>query len=460
MRKQGSVQNAYDYFIVRLLLDSVIVFLSWMLAYFLRFYVIVGGIGRPIEEFLWLGVIVVVIFITFLNGFKLYQNSQELSWQNELQSIVISSVLSIFTLVFLLYFFYDTRISRVSIAVFALIVTVLLIAERIILKNFHYRSWRKGKNIKKVLLVGYGANMEKFYTAIADGTRKGYRAIGQLKNGGHALKDLKQFEGDLFTVVAEQQPDVVVISYPLSEYEQERELVKQSYTVIQEVILIPNLPKSYIGLNITHFSQIPIANLNDVNYAFSQKLAKRLFDFIAALLITIVVSPIMLVVALLVKLTSPGPVFYKQKRVTENGRIFTMLKFRSMSADPALATVAWTTKDDPRVTKVGKFIRRTSLDELPQLFNILKGDMSLIGPRPERPELVEQFIHEIPGYQLRHKVKAGLSGWAQVNGLRGDTSLVERINYDLYYIRNWGLLFDIKIFFLTFISGFINKNAY
>ena len=163
----------------------------------------------------------------------------------------------------------------------------------------------------------------------------------------------------------------------------------------------------------------------------------------------------------MVKLSSKGPVFFRQKRVTRDGRVFEMLKFRSMRTDmPEQNGPHWTEEDDPRVTKLGRILRKTSLDELPQFFNVLSGSMSLIGPRPERPELVEEFKKTIPGYDLRHKVKAGISGWAQVNGLRGNTSIEKRVAFDLYYIRNWSVFLDFKIVILTFFKGFINKNAY
>jgi len=174
----------------------------------------------------------------------------------------------------------------------------------------------------------------------------------------------------------------------------------------------------------------------------------------------IIISPILLVLAVLVKLSSPGPVIYKQKRVTRDEKIFTMYKFRSMRNDIPEGTVHWTEENDPRVTKIGRFLRKTSLDELPQLFNVIGGSMSLIGPRPERPELVEKFNSEIPGYRMRHRVKAGISGWAQVNGWRGNTSLERRIEFDLFYIRNWSMLFDLKIVLYTFFRGFVNENAY
>ena len=169
----------------------------------------------------------------------------------------------------------------------------------------------------------------------------------------------------------------------------------------------------------------------------------------------------MLLMCAIIKLTSPGPLIYKQERVGLHNQTFRMYKFRSMEVqDPNKEKNQWTTPHDPRVTPVGRFIRKTSYDEMPQFFNILIGDMSLVGPRPERPLFVEKFIEEIPRYMIKHQVRPGLTGWAQVNGYRGDTSITKRIEHDLYYIENWSIVLDIKIIFLTFFKGFINKNAY
>ena len=191
------------------------------------------------------------------------------------------------------------------------------------------------------------------------------------------------------------------------------------------------------------------------------RIVKRVCDLVGGTLCVIIFSPLMLVIALLIKLTSKGPVIYEQERIGYQNKPFKMLKFRSMVVQEAGSEVSkWTTKDDPRVTKVGKFIRKTSIDELPQLFNVLKGEMSLIGPRPERPFFVDKFKEEIPRYMIKHQVRPGMTGWAQVNGLRGDTSIEKRIEYDLYYIENWTLGFDIKILFYTVFRGFVNKNAY
>ena len=198
---------------------------------------------------------------------------------------------------------------------------------------------------------------------------------------------------------------------------------------------------------------------------------KRLIDTVLSLIAFIILSPLLLIAALAVKLSSPGPVLFKQQRLGLHGKVFTIYKFRSMYIDAEerkkelqsrneVKGLMFKMENDPRITRVGKFIRKTSIDELPQLFNILKGDMSLVGPRPERPQFVEKFKEEIPRYMIKHQVRPGLTGWAQVNGYRGDTSIRKRIEYDLYYIENWTLGFDFKIIFLTFFKGFINKNAY
>ena len=188
---------------------------------------------------------------------------------------------------------------------------------------------------------------------------------------------------------------------------------------------------------------------------------KRILDILISLLVLLILWPVFIIVGILIKKEDKGTVFYKQIRTGKNGKNFEMYKFRTMiEQKPEEEEKEWTTKNDPRVTGFGKFLRRTSLDETPQFFNILKGDMSLIGPRPERPQFVEQFKEEIPRYMVKHQVRPGLTGWAQVNGYRGDTSIRKRVEYDIYYIENWTIGLDVQIILLTFLKGFVNKNAY
>jgi len=220
--------------------------------------------------------------------------------------------------------------------------------------------------------------------------------------------------------------------------------------------IIPTTPytENLLGLPVIHIRYVP---LND---SFNRTL-KRTVDIFGAIVALIIFSPIMLIAAIGVKLSSPGPVFFKQERIGLHNRPFMMYKFRSMAQQTeADEAKGWTKKNDPRVTGFGRFIRKTSIDELPQMWNVLKGDMSLIGPRPERPQYVEKFKEEIPRYMVKHQVRPGITGWAQVNGYRGDTSISKRIECDLYYIENWSIGLDFKIIFLTFFKGFINKNAY
>ena len=198
---------------------------------------------------------------------------------------------------------------------------------------------------------------------------------------------------------------------------------------------------------------------NEPNFKSFNLFIKRVLDITACSLGLVLISPLLMIISAIVKISSKGPIFYGQVRMGVDGREFKMWKFRSMRTDDSNHE-GWTVKDDPRVTAIGKFIRKTSIDELPQLWNVVTGDMSLVGPRPERPKFVHEFKKDIPAYMLRHKMKAGITGWAQVNGWRGDTSIPKRIECDLWYIKNWSLWLDVSIIFLTFWKGFINKNAY
>jgi putative colanic acid biosynthesis UDP-glucose lipid carrier transferase len=212
---------------------------------------------------------------------------------------------------------------------------------------------------------------------------------------------------------------------------------------------------------VTEFAGLPVVNVSVSPMEGPNWLIKRVEDAMFSLAILVLISPLLLAIAIGVKLSSPGPVFYRQERVGWNGRPFEMLKFRSMPVDTENETgPVWAKRGEHRATGFGAFLRRTSLDELPQFINVLRGEMSIVGPRPERPVFVEKFKDEIPDYMKKHLVKAGITGWAQINGWRGDTDLEKRIEYDLYYIENWSLWFDIKIILLTLIKGFVHKNAY
>jgi Undecaprenyl-phosphate glucose phosphotransferase len=255
--------------------------------------------------------------------------------------------------------------------------------------------------------------------------------------------------------------DQVIIALPLEDQPLVKELMERLALRTVDVKLVPDLYQ-YITLKggFEEFGGLPMVSLQGGPLHGWNLIAKRLFDFALSLLALLLAAPVMAVVAALVKLSSKGPVLFRQERMGMDGRTFQMLKFRTMRPDAEPAGAAMASEADPRRTGLGAFLRRFSLDELPQFFNVLKGEMSLVGPRPERPVFIEEFKKQIPRYHLRHLVKSGITGWAQVNGLRGQTSIEKRIEFDLYYIENWSLMLDLKILIRTALGGFLSRNAY
>ena len=331
------------------------------------------------------------------------------------------------------------------------------------------RSMRaKGYNQKHIILVGYSRAAEGYIDRVLANPEWGYRVRGILdehKQWGYDYRGIKVIGTlkDLKPILDMNRLDEIAITLSLKEYAGLEKIVAvcEKSGVHTKFIpdynnVIPTRPytEDLQGLPVINIRHVP---LNDpLNAAM-----KRVVDIFGAVVALILFSPIMLVTAVLIKLTSPGPLIYCQERVGLHNRPFKMYKFRSMEVQaPEKEKSEWTTKRDPRVTPIGRIIRKTSIDEMPQLFNVLFGSMSLVGPRPERPYFVERFKEEIPRYMIKHQVRPGMTGWAQVNGYRGDTSITKRIEHDLYYIENWTLGFDFKILFLTFFKGFINKNAY
>jgi len=280
----------------------------------------------------------------------------------------------------------------------------------------------------------------------------------------HWVSDLKVLGTveDLPRLIEEHQIAHVFIALPLNRYHEARRVFDKLSQTLVEVRLVADLPSmAGLSLTTTTLDGLPVIGLRESPHFGLNVLVKRAMDVMLSLLALLILSPVLLLVALLVKLTSPGPVFYRQERCGLNGEAFQMLKFRSMRSDAEVQSgPVWAQKEDPRRTRFGSFLRKTSLDELPQLINVLKGDMSLVGPRPERPVFIQQFRRTVPNYMVRHCVKAGITGWAQVNGWRGNTSLRKRIEHDLYYITHWNPWLDVRILWLTVFRGLMNRNAY
>ena len=387
----------------------------------------------------------------------------------EIFDLIKANTIGMAALIIILYLvFREFPYARSVLALFYMLNCFLTGLFRIFLRRILHSIRKKGYNLKHILLVGYSRAAEEYVNRIMENPQWGYSVSGFLddhvpvgtKYKGvpvrASIKELPRF-------LEQNEWDEVAITLSLRDYDYLGEIVGicEKSGVHTKFIpdynsLIPTKPytEDLMGLPVINIRYVPLTNTGNM-------LCKRLVDIVGSLFGILVTSPIMLICAILVKCSSPGPVIFKQERVGLHNKPFQMYKFRSMQQQTAAdEKKGWTTRNDPRVTGIGKIMRKTSLDELPQLFNILKGDMSLVGPRPERPQYVKKFREEIPRYMVKHQVRPGLTGWAQVNGYRGDTSIRKRIEYDIYYIENWSFWFDLKIILMTFFTGFINKNAY
>ncbi|MCI6010827.1 MAG: undecaprenyl-phosphate glucose phosphotransferase, partial [Anaerostipes hadrus] len=327
---------------------------------------------------------------------------------------------------------------------------------------------KKGRNIKHTVFIGFSTSAAAYIDRIKSNPQWGLKVHGifdDLVSGNFEYRGIKKIGtlSDLAAYLEKTSLDEVAITLNLNEYHKLEQIVAICEKSGVHTKFVPDY-YNFISTNpyTEDLDGLPVINIRNVPLTNTMnKLIKRLIDIIGSIIALILFSPIMLIVAILVKKSSPGPIIFAQERIGLGNKPFKMYKFRSMGVqDPKKEAKEWTTKNDVRVTPVGRVIRKTSLDELPQFWNVLKGDMSLIGPRPERPLFVEKFKEEIPRYMIKHQVRPGITGWAQVNGFRGDTSIRSRIEHDLYYIENWSLGLDIKILFLTFFKGFVNKNAY
>ncbi len=322
-----------------------------------------------------------------------------------------------------------------------------------------------GYNQAFALIVGAGRVARKTERALRHASWMGIKNVGFVdEKPSRMCDDLDVLGGfaDLPDLIAKYQIAHVFIALPLSRYHDARRVFDILSRLVVEVRLVPDLPAlTGLTLSTTNLDGLPLVGLRESPHFGLNVVVKRCMDVLLSAAGLVLLSPFMALIALLVKLTSPGPVFYRQERAGLNGRPFGMLKFRSMRADAERQTGAvWASKDDDRRTWLGAILRQTSMDELPQLWNVLRGDMSLVGPRPERPVFIQQFSKTIPNYMARHSVKAGITGWAQVHGWRGNTSLRKRLQFDLYYITHWTPWLDLRILWMTLFRGLVHRNAY
>ena len=459
---------------LHVLLDALVIAAAYILSWFI--FLKIGMFGKagilPTWFYMSALVIIVPVYLLLYTFFKLFTPKRVQGRRLEFANIFKANLIGLFLFGTILYLGrenpYLHHFSARLVGGFFLINIAAETLERYLIRNMLRSIRSKGYNQKHVLLVGYSRAAEGYIDRVLSNPEWGYQIQGILDDHREKNEEYRGIKiigpvSNLKSILDLNLMDEIAITLSIGDYGDLEQLVAECEKSGVHTKFIPDyngiIPtKPYTedlqGLPVINIRRVP---LNDLLNAT----VKRIVDIFGAVVALVLFSPIMLVTVGLIKLTSPGPLIYNQERVGLHNRPFNMYKFRSMEVqEPDKEKGKWTTPHDPRVTPVGRFIRKTSIDEMPQLFNVLLGDMSLVGPRPERPFFVEKFKEEIPRYMIKHQVRPGMTGWAQVNGYRGDTSIVKRIEHDLYYIENWTLGFDFKILFLTFFKGFINKNAY
>lgn len=440
--------------------DIIILFISMTLAYLIRFYIFFPNTEHiKLITYIEFSIIIIPINLIIFNLFDLYNSFRTTFFIHECSEIIKSNTILTAILLSLLFTFKLVHISRMVIVIFYFINISLIIAKRLILRKTLSRMRTNGLNLKHVVIVGAGEVASEYLEVLNNNKNFGYSYSGYVANSSDFIGQKLGEYSNLYTVLEKYKPDEVICALDLSDAKYLEGIVSDCEKSGTKISIIPFCYK-YIPSQpyIDQIGSIPLINirripLDNLGNAF----IKRILDIVGSFILIVCTSPIMLFTAIIIKLTSAGPIIFKQKRVGLNKKLFTIYKFRSMRINCQQET-GWSTNMDPRKTKFGSFIRKFSIDELPQFFNVLKGDMSLVGPRPELPHFVNNFKNEIPLYMVKHQVKPGITGWAQVNGYRGDTSIKRRIEFDIYYIENWNILMDISILFKTAFKGFKNNE--
>lgn len=403
-----------------------------------------------------LGALVTLVVFPFFN---VYQSVRATGFWLSLRNLIQAMVVVVVLLAGLAFFAkVGESYSRIWFTLWTAISIVLLVVFRstlwMVLRIMRSRGW----NERRVVIIGTSELSAKLIAGVHQAVWTGFKVVAAFDDEkGETPKQLSAYLAE-----ASESIDEIWLALPLQAEARVKEILHElRHDTVTTRFVLDIFGLDLLNHSVSNLVGFPALNIRSTPMIGMNRVYKAIEDRLLAFIILVLISPLLLVIALAVKLTSKGPVFYRQKRVSWNGKEFDMLKFRSMPVNIEANTgPVWAQAGENRATKVGSFLRKTSLDELPQFINVLRGDMSIVGPRPERLVFVDQFKHEIPQYMQKHLVKAGITGWAQVNGWRGNTDLQKRIEYDLYYIENWSVLFDLKIIFLTIFHGFTHKNAY
>ena len=422
-------------------------FFSWYLRFKSGLFVQDAGV-LPAKTYFSALFLIIPGYLLLYSIFQLYMPRRVKSYRKELMDIIRANGIGFMIFILVLYFIKQEHFSRQMLCIFFFINISLEFASRDLIRTILWKMRKQGLNQKHILMIGESQMAEQYMDRLRENPKWGYQVFAHLKD-----------EEKLERILEGNELDEVVIALRAEDYGKLERIVDVCEKAGVHTKMIPDFgnvisTRPYIedvqGIPVIHVRRVPLNIMRN-------RAAKRAVDLIGATVAIILFSPVMLLTVLVVALTEEGSVIYRQERVGLHNQVFYMYKFRSMiMQDEEKEKAEWSTRNDPRITPVGKLIRRTSIDELPQLFNVLKGEMSLVGPRPERPQFVQKFRDEIPRYMVKHQVRPGMTGWAQINGYRGDTSIEKRIEYDLYYIENWTMVFDMKILILTIFKGFFD----
>ena len=422
-------------------------FFSWYLRFKSGFFVQDVGV-LPAKTYFSALFLIIPGYLLLYSIFQLYMPRRVKSYRKELMDIIRANGIGFMIFILVLYFIKQEHFSRQMLCIFFFINISLEFASRYLIRTILWKMRKQGLNQKHILMIGESQMAEQYMDRLRENPKWGYQVFAHLKD-----------EEKLERILEGNELDEVVIALRAEDYGKLERIVDVCEKAGVHTKMIPDFgnvisTRPYIedvqGIPVIHVRRVLLNIMRN-------RAAKRAVDLIGATVAIILFSPVMLLTVLVVALTEEGSVIYRQERVGLHNQVFYMYKFRSMiMQDEEKEKAEWSTRNDPRITPVGKLIRRTSIDELPQLFNVLKGEMSLVGPRPERPQFVQKFRDEIPRYMVKHQVRPGMTGWAQINGYRGDTSIRKRIEYDLYYIENWTMVFDMKILILTIFKGFFD----
>jgi Undecaprenyl-phosphate glucose phosphotransferase len=442
---------------------------SWLLAYTIRFQTVFGsplGVPEP-SRYLWPILFALPVWAWLMRSRRLYEPQRTGSLVSEAGAVVAACSVGV---VLLLAADAALRLylSRSVLALFWAFSIVSVAGSRVCIRSVLRRLRRRGYNLRYALVIGAGELAEQVMERIHAHPEAGLRVVGALSDDPRMLRRTLQGVPVLAPVEAirevmsRQRIDQILIALPREQSALVGKILKDLEDEVASVRLVPDL-LSFMTLRSTveELDGLPVINLREGPFVGWAGVQKRALDLSLGSAAFVAFLPVMATLAAAIRLQSNGPAFYTQERMGLDGRVFQMFKFRTMVPDAERETgVVWSSPGDARRTRLGAFLRRTGLDELPQIWNVLRGDMSLVGPRPERPTLIEQFRREVPGYMLRHKVRAGLTGWAQIHGWRGNTSLHERLEHDIYYIQNWSLSLDLRILLATLWRGWRDRNAY